>query len=52
MTTGTPGLYMGIINDSNNPIPADSFLPLKTWNSLKGMDIQKNYAVLNGNSEQ
>jgi hypothetical protein len=41
---------MGIINDSKMPFRLTAFYPLKTLGSCKGMDIQKNYAVLNGNS--
>jgi hypothetical protein len=43
-------LKMGIINDSEIPFRLSAFYPLKTRSSCKGMDIQKNYAVLNGNS--
>jgi hypothetical protein len=41
---------MGIINDSQIPFRLTSFYPLKTKGSCKGMDIQENFAVLNGNS--
>ncbi len=41
---------MGIINDSEIPFRLSAFYPLKTKGSCKGMDIQKNFAVLNGNS--
>jgi hypothetical protein len=41
---------MGIINDSEIPFRLSAFYPLKTWNACKGMNIQQNYAVLNGNS--
>ena len=41
---------MGIINDSEIPFRLSAFYPLKTKGTCKGMDIQKNFAVLNGNS--
>jgi hypothetical protein len=41
---------MGIVNDSDIPFRLTAFYPLKTKGSCKGMDIEKNFAVLNGNS--
>jgi hypothetical protein len=41
---------MGIINDSQVPFRLTAFYPLKTKGTCKGMDVAKNYAVLNGNS--
>ena len=41
---------MGIINDSEIPFRLSAFYPLKSKGSCKGMDIRKNFAVLNGNS--
>jgi hypothetical protein len=43
-------LNLGIINDSDMPFRLTAFYPLKTWNACKGMKVQQNYAVLNGNS--
>ena len=41
---------MGIVNDSEIPFRLSAFFPLKTKGSCKGMGIQENFAVLNGNS--
>jgi hypothetical protein len=41
---------MGIINDSKIPFRLTAFYPLRSPGSCKGMDLRKNYAVLNGNS--
>ena len=41
---------MGIVNDSKIPFRLSAFYPLKTRNACKGMNINLNYAVLNGNS--
>ncbi len=41
---------MGIINDSALPFRLTAFYPLKTKGSCSGMNVQKNFAVLNGNS--
>jgi hypothetical protein len=43
-------LNIGIINDSKIPFRLTAFYPLKTWNACQRMNIQHNYAVLNGNS--
>ena len=41
---------MGIVNDSDIPFRLTAFYPLKTKGTCKGLDIEKNFAVLNGNS--
>jgi hypothetical protein len=41
---------MGIINDSENPFRLSTFYPLKTRGCCKGLGLEKNFAVLNGNS--
>ena len=41
---------MGIINDSEIPFRLSAFYPLKTKGSCRGLDTDKNFAVLNGNS--
>jgi hypothetical protein len=41
---------MGIINDSEIPFRLSTFYPLKTRSSCKGMGLENNFAVLNGNS--
>jgi hypothetical protein len=41
---------MGIINDSEIPFRLSTFYPLKTRGSCRGLGLDKNFAVLNGNS--
>jgi hypothetical protein len=41
---------MGIANDSDIPFRLTAFFPLKTKGTCKGIDIENNFEVLNGNS--